>query len=119
MGKYYELTPGQAESWAHWVETRPKVLQDVCKKIKPNVVYKLGEANRLVILHSFNINRVTQIVTCVLIVPQELQQDKFVLNTYVVNGVDPDDLTEADLPKDTLFEASDCDDYFRPTRWNK
>lgn len=59
MTKFYELTPGQVEDWANWVETRPKALQEVCKKIKQNVVIK---------------------------------------------DVDPNNLNEADLPKDTLFK---------------
>lgn len=113
MAKFYELTPGQAQSWAHWVESRPKVLQEVCKKIKPNVVYKLDETNRLVILLGFNINKTTEAVTCAVLVPQLLQQDKFVLNTFVVGYVDPNDLNEVDLPKDTLFNIDDYEDYFR------
>lgn len=108
MAKFYELTPGQVEDWANWVETRPKALQEVCKKIKPNVVYKLGETNQLVILHSFNINRVTQTVTCVMIVPQTLQQDKSVLRSHIVTDVDPNELIETDLPNDTLFKRNDC-----------
>jgi uncharacterized protein YkwD len=73
-----------------WVETRPPVIQRLCKRLPPDRLYLLKSSGHRVTLRSYSEGgTVTVNVTG--------QYNLISFDRYVF-GIDPDDLEECDLP---------------------
>jgi len=78
------------ESWDEWVKTRPPEIQELCKKLPPDRLYKMKDSGHRVTLHSYSEDG-----TVTVNVTGEYNALTFERQVF---GVNPDDLQECDLP---------------------
>lgn len=78
------------EEWEKWVSTRPKVIQDMCKKLPPGRLYKMKGTGQKVTIVSYSEDRTVTVSV----------DGRYNLVTFDRNvfGVDPDSLEECHLP---------------------
>lgn len=90
MAKFREM---DEKLWEEWVETRPPVIQEMCRKYRPGTLYKMKSTGQRVYLLSYAEDKtVTVAVT---------RDFNFVIYDRNVFGVDINDLEECDLPEES------------------
>ena len=106
MAKIAEI---DQDAWNEWVAGRPPVVQEMCAKLPPDRLYLLTPTGQRVTLVSYSENgTVTVAVT---------GGYNAVTFDRQVFGINPDDLTECDLPGEDewlgtlLTEAADVDEF--------
>lgn len=87
MAKVAELNQ---ESWDEWVATRPPVVQELCRRLPPDRLYRMRPTGHRVTLVSYSENG-----TVTVDVGGEFNAVTFERQVF---GVNPDDLEECDLP---------------------
>lgn len=87
MAKLFELDEA---AWNAWVETRPEVVQALCRKLPPDRLYLLKTSGHRVLMHSYS-----ESGTVTVNVTGEYNLVTFARSVF---GVNPDDLEECDLP---------------------
>lgn len=91
MAKIAELT--DPEAWEEWVSTRPPVVQGLCRKYPPDRLYFLKPPGQRVTIVSYNENGTVTVNV-------SAQWNCLVFEREVF-GIDPNDLEECDLPRET------------------
>jgi hypothetical protein len=77
-------------AWAKWVATRPECVQELCRLLPPDRLYKMKSTGQRVTLHSYSEDgTVTVDVTA---------DYNFLTFERQVFGISADDLEECDLP---------------------
>ena len=101
------------EAWSEWIDSRPKIIQDICKKLPPNRLYRMKSTGQRVYIYSYSEDgTVTVDIT---------GQYNFITFDRQVFGIDPDNLEECDLPDDNeplgtmLTEEDDVRDFVDST----
>lgn len=90
MANVYEPTKEQIKELAEWRKSKPPVVRAMIDKLPPWKLYKLADTNNRVTLYSYSEDgTVTVAVT---------GEYNLVSFERMVFGIDPDDLTETDLP---------------------
>ena len=95
--------------WNKWVSTRPKIIQEMCKKFPPDRLYKLKNSGHRVTILSYSEDE-----TLTVTVSGEYNSIMFDRNVF---GIRQDDLKECDLPGcdevlgATFTDKSDIDVY--------
>ena len=87
MAKIAEL---DEQVWANWVATRPKVVQDLCKKFRPDTLYLLKTSNQRVTICAYSEDGTMS-------VDVSGDYNALVFDREVF-GVKPEHLEECDLP---------------------
>lgn len=77
-------------AWNEWVETRPPVVQDLCRRFPPDRLYRLKDSGHRVTLYSYSEDG-----TMTVNVTGEYNA---VIFSRRVFGINPDDMEECDLP---------------------
>jgi hypothetical protein len=85
--KFREMDEPMFDSW---VETLPEVCRDVAKRIRPDRLYRLGETGQRVFPLSYAEDGTVTVAVDA--------RFNFVTFERQVFGINPDDLTECDLP---------------------
>ena len=88
---WYEPAEEQARKWDEWVKERPECVRVVAERFKPWKLYRLKESGHRVYLKSFSEDGTMTVVVC--------GRFNFVMFERNVFGINPDDLTECDLPE--------------------
>jgi hypothetical protein len=88
MAQFCKPTKEGIKAWKKWVKSRPKVVRKLAKRFDPWTMYNL-DGSRVFLVGICNDGTVTVAVT---------RHYNFVLFDRKVFGVDPDALTECDLP---------------------
>jgi hypothetical protein len=91
MAKIVDWTPKQEAAWAKWVDSRPKVIQDLAERIPPNRLYLLKSSGHRVIPYSYSEDGTLTVAV--------LAEYNAVAFERRVFGISPDDLEECDLPE--------------------
>lgn len=87
MAKVIELDQA---AWAEWVATRPPAVQELCKRLPPDRLYRMRSTGKRVTLFLYcEDGTVTVSVT---------GEFNVVIFDRQVFGISPDDLEECDLP---------------------
>lgn len=89
MAKTHEFTDDQLREWYEWVSSRPQVIQNMCHKYPPNVLFRMDSGHRGYIVSYNEGGTVTVAVT---------GEYNLVAFDRSVFGVDPETLVECDLP---------------------
>lgn len=111
MAKITEL---DREAWNEWVASRPPVIQEMCAKLPPDRLYRLSPTGHRVTLVSYSENG-----TVTVAVTGEYNALAFSRQVF---GINPDDLTECDLPGEDevlgtlLTDKAEVDKYIDATR---
>lgn len=92
--RYFEPTQEQIDGWNTWLNDRPPNVKAVASRFAPWVLYKLKATDQRVFVTEFDEHDDGK-VTCVVGVSKKYN---LVLRERLVFGIDPDDLTECDLP---------------------
>ncbi len=87
MSKIGKLQPG----WKAWVDSRPAVIQVLCKQLPPNLLYRMKDTDQRVTIVSYN-----EAGTVTVAVTGEFNLVDFEREVF---GVSPDNLEECDLPE--------------------
>jgi hypothetical protein len=102
------------EVWNEWVDSRPDVIKNICKKYPPDRLYLLKTTNRRVTIHSYSENGTVTV---------DVSGDyNIVTFARRVFGVNPEDLQECDLPSKNeecfavLEKREDIDKYIQSMR---
>lgn len=110
MATLFELN----EEWDKWVEARPKEIQELCRLLPPNKLYRLKTSGHRATLYSYEEGgTVTVNVT---------GQYNSVIFGRRVFGIQPEDLEECDLPGpdevlgEILTAPKDIDDFIERER---
>lgn len=84
--------PGEFDrkGWEEWVATRPSTIQELCRRLPPQKLYRLKSTNQRVIVHSYSEDG-----TVTVDATGEFNQVLFGRRVF---GIDPSDLEECDLP---------------------
>ena len=92
-----------SEAWDRWVAERPAVIQEMCRRLPPNRLYRLKSSGHRVTIRSY-----CEDGTVTVYVAGEYNRVVFSRHVF---GVDPNDLVECELPApgedlgDTCAEA--------------
>ena len=89
MKTIIEWSEEQKQAWDEWVTSRPEMIQEMCRKWPPNVLYRLDPPGQNVYVVSYNENG-----TVMVNVTQEFNPDLVLVFNRTVFGVNPDDLKE-------------------------
>lgn len=95
-------------AWKEWVTTRPPVIQKMCERLRPNVLYRLKTTGQRVTVYSLNENG-----TVTVNITGEYNLIDFDRQVF---GINPDDLEECDIPKEEplgtmLVQEDDIEQY--------
>ena len=107
MAKIKEIA--DQASWFAWVESRPPVVQELCRLLPPDRLYLLKSSGHRVTLLSYSENR-----TVTVAVTGEFNSVVFDRQVF---GIKPEDLEECELPADNeqlgtmLTERQDVEEY--------
>jgi hypothetical protein len=95
MAKVFEFDDEGLARWNAWVASRPPVIQEMCRRLPPNLLYRLKSSDHRVTLLSYSEDgTVTVSVTGEYnLVPFDRQ----------VFGIKPEDLEECELPNGELL----------------
>jgi hypothetical protein len=88
MAKIAELDPA---FWTDWVATRPPEIQEMCKRWPPDRLYRMRDTGQRVTLLSYGEDGTVRVSLT--------GQYNLVTFDREVFGINPNDLTECDLPK--------------------
>lgn len=88
MAKIAEL---DEKIWNEWIQSRPKTIQELCKKVPPDRLYRLQQGSRVTI-HSYDEDGTVTVNVCC--------AHNFLFFERQVFGINPDELSECDLPDD-------------------
>lgn len=97
-----------------WVDTRPPIIQEMCRKWRPDILYRMGENGNRVLIESWSEDG-----TVTVSVSGEFNAVMFDRNVF---GVDPNSLVECDLPEEgeilgsVLSEQRDIEAFIDATR---
>jgi len=104
------------ELFNQWVSERPKLIQEMIKKHPPNLLYSLKGGNQRVTIYSYDEDGTVKVNV----------NGKYNLIMFgrTVFGVDPEDLTECDLPsKDEklgcILHGAEANEYIENLRKEK
>lgn len=89
MAKVLDIDEG---AWNEWVATRPEIVQATCRKLPPDRLYSLQPNGHRVTLYSYSEDG-----TVTVNVNGECNAIMFDRRVF---GINPDDLTECDIPGD-------------------
>jgi hypothetical protein len=89
MAKIIEWTEEQKNLWEEWVSTRPKVVQDMCRRFPGDRLYKYKGDKRVTIYSYAEDGTVTVNIT---------GEYNLLSFSRQVFGINPEDLEECDLP---------------------
>lgn len=78
-------------AWRRWVNSRPEVIQAMCKSHPPNLLYRMSSGHRCRI-YSYDENGTMTV--------QVTGKYNIVAFARAVFGIKPEDLVECDLPDD-------------------
>ena len=87
MAKIRELNE---EEWSKWVETRPPVIQAMCKKFPPDRLYRLKPVNQRVTLYSYSEDGTVTVHI-------SAEYNEYLVFDRHVFGIDPEKLEECEL----------------------
>lgn len=87
MAKIFELNE---DDWQDWVLTRPPIVQKLCEKLKPNLLYRMKSTKKRVTIHGYSENGT--------VIVNVSAKYNFVVFQRQVFDVNPDDLEECNLP---------------------
>ena len=90
MAKAIELTPEQTREWDAWVQSRPTIIQELCRRFPPDRLYRLKSSGHRVTLHSYSEDETMTV--------NVTGDYNFVAFEWRVFGISPTDLEECDLP---------------------
>lgn len=116
MAKLIEWSKEQEKAWSKWVSSRPRVIQELCKKYPPCNLYQLKKSDHRVTLYSYSEDG-----TMTVNVTGEYNTVIFDRQAF---GIKPEDLEECDLPiteeapGTVLTDEEDVEkfiDYIRPS----
>jgi hypothetical protein len=93
MAKIIEWTETQKAEWKNWVSTRPPVIQEICKRLSPDRLYRRRSTGHRVTLISMSENNTVTVNVSGKYNSVIFERDVF--------GIDPYDLEECDLPEET------------------
>ncbi len=101
MGNVIEPTEEKLKEIEEWLKDRPQVIKDLCKKLPPFKLYKLKyceqpELFSLVTLHSYNEDGTVTVYVS--------KKFNITLMERNVFGINPERLTECDIPSDEELE---------------
>src|SRR3990167_7102778 len=90
--------------WKKWVDSRPSIIQDLCKRFPPTKLYRLNNSGHRVTLYSYSEDG-----TMTVSVTGEYNAIAFDRRVF---GIEPDNLEECDLPEEgelfgTVFTAEE------------
>ena len=94
MATIYEPTDDIRELWREFVESRPEAVRAVACRFNPWTLYRMGSSGHRCTIHSFD-EEAGGAVSMQVNVTGEYN---FVMFDRIVFGVDPDTITECDLP---------------------
>ena len=94
MAKYTEPTSKEFEAWSQWVSDRPDNVRKVAERFNPWTLYKLGPDGHRVYVLGFDEQK-DGTVTLTVGISGQFNLVSFERNVF---GINPDDLTECDLP---------------------
>jgi hypothetical protein len=92
MAKVFDFDDKSLAEWNAWVASRPRVIQELCQRLPPNLLYRLkSSGHRVMILSYSESGTVTVSVT-----------GKYNRVTFdrEVFGIKPEDLEECELPEE-------------------
>jgi hypothetical protein len=75
--------------WNEWVATRPPIIQEMCRRLPPDRLYRIKDAHRCTIVAYSEDGTVRVNVS---------GEHNFLMFDREVFGINPNDLTECDLP---------------------
>ncbi len=87
MAKINEMNQPQ---WDQWVESRPPVVRDLCRRLPPDRLYRMKSTGQRVTIISYAEEGKVRVLVS--------GKYNFVCQEREVFGVDPDDMEECDLP---------------------
>ena len=90
MAKIIEWTEKQRREWDKWVANRPAVIQELCRRLPGDRLYRLKSYNQRVTLCSYSEDGTVTVIVS--------GKYNFVTFDRKVFGISPDDLEECDLP---------------------
>lgn len=92
MAKIKEINETE---WKEWIESRPLIIQEMAKKVKPSHLYKLKSTGQRVTPYSYSEKGTVNVFV----------SGKYNMVTFerLVYGINPDDLEECEIPS-----ASEC-----------
>ena len=103
MANWYEPTDEQLATYAEWLDERPPHVREVAERFPPWKLFRMESSGHRVTVHSFD-ERIDGTVTLKVNVTGDYN---FVAFERRVFGIDPEDLTECELPaEDELLGAS-------------
>ncbi len=79
------------KAWYDWVKTRPPEIQELCRKLPPDRLYKMESTGNFVTIESYSESGNVSVGVF-------KKYNPFIFFDRQVFGVDPDDLHECDLP---------------------
>ncbi len=91
MAKIIEWTEEQQNAWDEWVASRPKIIQDLCRRFPPCNLYQLRDSNQKVTIVSYSEDG-----TLTVDISGEYNWVTFARQVF---GIKPEDLEECDLPE--------------------
>ena len=94
MAKITEPTDEQRQGWNDWVASRPECVRRIAEKFDPWTLYRMNDTEHRVTLHSFGEDE-DGTVTLTVDVTGQFNLVNFERQVF---GVNPDNLTECDLP---------------------
>jgi hypothetical protein len=80
------------EAWDEWVASRPQVVQELCKRLPPDRLYRMEPSGNRVTIYSYSEDGTVTVVIS--------GEYNAVIFDRRVFGISPDDLAECDLPPD-------------------
>ena len=92
MANIYEPTPEKERVYQEWLASRPAHVREVAARFRPWILYKMGDHR--VLVYSFG----EKLDGSVNLTVNVSAQYNFVTFERSVFGVDPNELTECDLP---------------------
>jgi len=101
-------------AWKDWVESRPVEVQELCKKLPPDRLYRMKDSGHRVTIYSYSEDG-----TVTVNVTGEYNTLTFDRQVF---GVSPDDLQECDLPEEEeqlgtmLTEDEEINDFIDEVR---
>jgi hypothetical protein len=97
MAEIIEWTDDQWREWAEWVAECPEVIQEMCRRLPPNRLYRLGHDGHWCTVISYCEDGTVSVGV-------ELCYNEAVFLDREVFGIDPEELEECELP-DTKKES--------------
>ncbi len=87
-----KITEIDEVGWRRWVNSRPEVIQKMCKSHPPNLLYKLNTTGHRCRIYSYDENGTMTV--------QVTGEYNVVAFARAVFGIKPEELVECDLPDD-------------------